>query len=234
MGRVVKPAPPSGGSPGAAAVLRVGLTGGIATGKSVVAEVFRSGGAFVLDADALGHEMIEPGTGAHEEIREAFGDGILGPGGRIDRKKLGSRVFAEPEARSRLNAILHPRILEEADRRIRAFVARGAGGIAVVQAALLVEAGVEERFDRIVVTHCPRAVQVRRLVDRDRIGEEEALRRITAQAAPEARLRHADHVIDTSGTLEETRRLAREVFAKLEREREAREGPAGSPEPGAR
>jgi len=202
-------------------VLRVGLTGGIATGKSVVAETFQEMGAFVLDADALGHNLMEPGAPAHGEILEAFGQEVLSAGGGIDRKRLGARIFADPAARRRLNAILHPRILAEVEGRILDFARRSPGGIAVVQAALVVEAGVRSRFDRIVVTHCDPETQARRLVERDGISREQARRRISAQAEPRERLAAADHVIDTSGSLDETRARAREVFIALRREWES-------------
>jgi dephospho-CoA kinase len=199
-------------------VLRVGLTGGIATGKSVVAETFREMGAFVLDADALGHDLMEPGTPAHGEIRDAFGDEVLSPGGGVDRKKLGARVFTDPAARRRLNAILHPRILAEMEDRILEFARQSPGGIAVVQAALVVEAGVRSRFDRVVVTHCDPAIQARRLMERDGISGEEARRRISSQADSREKIAAADYVIDTSGSLGETRERAGEVFTALRRE----------------
>jgi len=213
-----------GGAP-APEVLRVGLTGGIATGKSVVAEVFREMGAFVLDADTLGHELMEPGTAAHGEIRAAFGDEVLSADGRIDRKKLGARIFADPAGRRRLNAILHPLILSEMEGRILELARRSPGGIAVVQAALVVEAGVRARFDRIVVTHCDPGTQARRLMERDGISGEEARRRISAQADPREKLAAADHVIDTSGSLGETRARAAEVLTSLKREWEGRKAP---------
>ncbi len=216
---------PPGDSARSRDVLRVGLTGGIATGKSVVAAVFGEQGAFVLDADTLGHDVMEPGMPAHGEIRAAFGDAVLSPDGRIDRKKLGDRVFADPAARQRLNAILHPRILAEVEDRILDFARRSPGGIAVVQAALVVEAGVRSRFDRIVVTHCDPRTQALRLVERDGISREQATRRISAQAEPGDRLAAADHVIDTSGSLEETRARAREVFTALRREWESLKTP---------
>jgi len=203
-------------------VFRVGLTGGIATGKSVVAEVFRQEGAFVLDTDSLGHELMEPGTPAYREIRERFGDGILDSAGRIDRKQLGDRVFSDERARLQLNAILHPRILAEAEQRVARFAQQNPGGIAVTQAALLAEAGAFGRFDRIVLTECDTATQVRRLRSRDGIGEEEALRRIGAQADAASRRRIAHLVLDTSGSLEETRARARQAFESLRREWDGR------------
>ncbi len=203
-------------------VFRVALTGGIATGKSVVAAVFEELGAFVLDADALGHELMEPGTQAHAEILAAFGAEVLSTGSQIDRKRLGERIFSDPAARSRLNAILHPRILTGLEDRILDFARRSPGGIAVVQAALVVEAGVLSRFDRVVVSHCDPQTQVLRLVERDGIPPEQARRRISAQADPGERLAAADHVIDTSGSPDETRARAKEVFHALRREWETR------------
>jgi dephospho-CoA kinase len=203
-------------------VFRVGLTGGIATGKSVVAEVFREEGAFVLDTDVLGHELMEPGTPAYQEILERFGDAILAPDGRIERKKLGERVFGDERARLQLNAILHPRILAEAEQRVGRFARQNPGGIAVTQAALMAEAGAFGRFDRIVLTECDPSTQLRRLRARDGLGEEEALRRIGAQADSAARRRIAHIVLDTSGSLEETRARARQAFESLRREWESR------------
>jgi dephospho-CoA kinase len=187
-----------------------------------VASVFREEGAFVLDADTLGHSLMEPGTAAYREIIDAFGKSVLSEDGRVDRTKLGARIFSDDAARRRLNAILHPRILAEAEDRVREFARISPGGIAVVQAALLVEAGARDRFDCIVVTHCDPEIQVRRLQERDRIPREEARKRIASQAAPRERLAAADHVVETSGSMEETRIRARDVFGALSREREQR------------
>ena len=203
-------------------MFRVGLTGGIASGKSVVAEVFRQAGAFVLDTDLLGHELMEPGTPAYQEIRGRFGDAILEPGGRIDRKKLGERVFSDERARLQLNAILHPRILAEAESRVESFARQNPGGIAVIQAALMAEAGAFGRFDRIVLTECNLSTQLLRLRARDHLDEEEALRRIASQADSAARRRIAHIVLDTSGSLEETRTQAKQAFDSLRREWESR------------
>jgi dephospho-CoA kinase len=196
----------------------VGLTGGIATGKSVVAEVFREQGAFVLDADALGHDLMRPGTPAHEELVREFGAQILDARGGIDRKKLGERVFESALSRGRLNAILHPRILQEVERRMAEFARRSPGGIVVVQAALIAETGSAPRFDRIVATECDAAAQVSRLVARDHLSEAQARQRIGAQAAPEARRSLAHFLVDTSASVEVTRERARRVFELLRKE----------------
>ena len=208
-------------------VLRVGLTGGIATGKSTVAAVFQEEGAFVLDADTLGHALMEPGMEAHGEIRKAFGDQVLAADGRIDRKKLGNPGLLRPGRTA--SAQHHPPPPNPGGCGATGAGVRAPlpGGIAVIQAALVVEAGALSRFDRIVVTHCPPEIQARRLRERDGISGEEADRRIVSQALPRERLDAADCVIDTSGSLEETRRRAREVFGALKREwDEGRKSPA--------
>ena len=202
-------------------ILRVGLTGGIATGKSVVAEVFRERGAFVVDADHLGHELMEPGTPAHAEIRALFGDEILLGDAHIDRKKLGARIFSDDQARAQLNRILHPRIMDEAERRFARHEKTHPGGIAVLQAALLAEAGAGSKFDRIVLTECDPRVRLARLMDRDRIGEAEALRRIAAQTDAASRRSIAQVIVDTSGSLPETQARARQAFDILKRQWEA-------------
>jgi dephospho-CoA kinase len=201
----------------------VALTGGIATGKSEVAGVFKEMGATVLDADLLGHELMKPGSPAYDEIRAAFGDEILSTDGRIDRKKLAPRVFGDASARHRLNAILHPRILTKIEERLREFAGRPPGGIIVVEAALLVEAGADRIFDRIVVTHCDAGTQSARLERRDALSGSEAKRRIASQTVPQKRLEAADYLIDTSGTAEETRSAARTTFAALRRDLEAQD-----------
>ncbi|HEU5180846.1 MAG TPA: dephospho-CoA kinase [Candidatus Polarisedimenticolia bacterium] len=200
--------------------LRVGLTGGIATGKSVVAEVFREAGAFVQDADSVGHELMEPGTPAHAEIVQAFGEEVVAPDGRIDRKRLGARIFADAGERSKLNTILHPRILAEAGRRAGRYLLEHPGGIAVTQAALLLEAGAAQYFDRIVLTECDARTQRARLVARDGIPETEADRRIAAQGAASEKKTFAHLVIDTSGTIEQTRKRAQQAFETLRRDKE--------------
>jgi len=202
-------------------ILRVGLTGGIATGKSVVGGIFREMGALVLDADTLGHQLMEPGTPAYDEIRCAFGEGIVGNDGRIDRKQLGARVFSDDHARAELNRILHPRIMVEAERQFARFEETDPGGIAVLQAALIAEAGAAGSFDRIVLTECEPSSRLARLMERDRIDEVEARQRIAAQADAASRRKISDVVVDTSGSLAETESRARQAFDILRNQWEA-------------
>lgn len=208
-----EPDVPSGPRP----ILRVGLTGGIASGKSTVAGFFREWGAFLVDADRVAHEILEPGGSAHDAVVARFGSGILDPHGRVDRAALGRLVFADPEALRALNDRVHPRVREEIDRRIEEHRASGRALVAVVEAALLVETGSWRRFHRLVVVRCSRETQLRRLLDRG-LGPEEARARIDAQAPVDARLAVADHVIDTEGPLESTRLHARETWDALLRE----------------
>ena len=202
-------------------IFRVGLTGGIATGKSVVAEVFREMGAFVVDADVIGHELMEPGTSAHAAVRQTFGDEILRKDGAIDRKELGARIFSDPSAREQLNRILHARIMDEVERRFAHFEKIHPGGIAVLQAALIAETGAAGAFDRIVLTECDAQTRLSRLMDRDRIDEAEALRRIASQGDAASRRSISHLTVDTSGSLPETQSKARQAFDMLKREWEA-------------
>jgi dephospho-CoA kinase len=211
---------PRTGKPAAAArasVLRVGLTGGIATGKSTVARYFENFGAAVLDADVVAHRLIEQNAPGYSPVVAAFGRGIVQGDGSIDRKALGRIVFADAEARKRLEAILHPLIQVEED----AFVTRLASGgprILMINAALLFEAGTWKSYDRVVVVHCEESTQVARIVDRDRLSKEDATARIRAQMPTSEKVRQADYAIDTTDGLEATEDQAREVWRHLEAE----------------
>jgi dephospho-CoA kinase len=195
---------------------RLGITGGIASGKSVVAGMLRELGFRVMDADALGHEVMGPGTRAFEEIAQDFGEGVIGKDGRIDRGKLGAIVFADAEKLKRLNAIVHPRVEEEMVRQFSEWEKSGVADAAFVEAALLVEAGYQKNLDGLVVAWCRPEQQMERLVARA-LSEVEARRRIAAQMPAEEKLKFATEKIDCSGTLDETRRQAEELAAKLRR-----------------
>ncbi|ANM29893.1 hypothetical protein ABI59_10380 [Acidobacteria bacterium Mor1] len=196
-------------------MLRVGLTGGIASGKSTIAGFFEEFGALTLDGDLLAHEVMNAGGCAHDEVVAAFGEEIVLPDGRIDRPALGARVFADPEALSRLNAIVHPRVHEELKRRIEAYVAGGGEStIAVFHAALIVESGGYRNMDRLIVAFCSRETQVARVMQRG-LSEAEALARIAAQSSNETKLALADYSINTEASLEQTRKAAREIHRRL-------------------
>jgi dephospho-CoA kinase len=196
-------------------ILRVGLTGGIASGKTTVSRILTELGAFVLDADAFARTAMEPGGGAYDRVVKRFGTTILDEDGRIVRPRLAQIVFHDDEARKSLNAIVHPVVLAEADRRIAEYAPRGVAPVTVFDAALLVESGLYRRFHRVVVVRCTRETQIRRLLARDGVSTTEAEARIDSQAPLEDKLAIADYVVDTEGTLRETRKQTEGVYASL-------------------
>lgn len=212
----------------ARSILRVGLTGGIASGKTTVAGFFAEMGALVLDADRIAHDMIRKGGEAHAAVVERFGKAVLDAEGDVDRRVLGSVVFRDDAALAALNAIVHPRILPEVERRIRLYLNYGHATLAVLEAALLVEAGLYRALDRLVVVRCSKDAQVQRLVSRQGFTPEEALARIATQASLESKLAVADYVIDTETTLRETREQTTRVFAALVADFESRFGAPGA------
>ena len=176
----------------------VGLTGGIASGKSLVLERFRALGAGTVDADLVAREVVEPGTPGLAGLVARFGRDVLDPGGALDRGALRTIAFADPEARADLDALLHPLIRERSDARIAEVLAAGAPYV-VYAVPLLVETGQAERFDRVLVVDVPVAVQIERLLERDGRDEAEARRIVAAQASREARLAAADDVVVNDG-----------------------------------
>jgi dephospho-CoA kinase len=199
-----------------AGVLRVGLTGGIACGRSTIAAMLDRPGWRIIDADLVAHALLAEGGEAVEEVVQAFGEGVRRAEGGIDRRALGGVVFCDTGARRRLEAILHPRILDVIERDIAAFEKRNADGIVIVDAALMVETGTYRRYHRLVVAHCARERQIERIMKRDRLSREAAAARVDAQAPVESKVALADYAIDTSGPLERTRERALEVAACLE------------------
>ncbi len=187
----------------------IGLTGGIGTGKSTVSRMFERLGAVVIDADAIVHELQAPGTPLLQEMVGAFGASILDAEGALDRAALAELVFRDPEARARLNALVHPRVAAEMARRLHEARAAGAP-LVVLDIPLLLETG-RGGFDAVVVVYAPEEVQVRRQMERDGCSRQEAEARVRAQMSIEEKRRRADYVIDNSGTLEETERQVREV-----------------------
>lgn len=195
----------------AGAPLRVGLTGSIASGKSTVAKRLKEKGIPVIDLDKVGHEVLRRRHEAFEPVVAAFGDGILGEDGEIDRKKLGAVVFGDDDARDRLNGIVHPKIRDEEARRVAAMAESGVAAV-VTEAALLIETGQRDRFDFFVVVGCAPEIQMERLMKRDGSSVEEAQRRIGAQLSFEEKKKKADWIIDTSGTKEDTVAQADRLF----------------------
>jgi dephospho-CoA kinase len=184
-------------------MLRVGLTGGIACGKTYVRRRLQDAGLATLDLDLVGHDVMAPGGAAYEAVLSAFGPAVCAADGSIDRAALGARVFADPAARARLNAIVHPRIREEEERRAAALQAAGATML-VTDAALLVEAGFHLRFDRLIVVHCPPEEQLRRIRVRDGLDEAAARARLRAQMPIGDKRAFAHFEVDTSGPFAQT------------------------------
>jgi len=199
-------------------MLRVGLTGGIGCGKSTVAEMMRELGCHVIEADKVSHRLIEPGEAAYDEVVREFGSEVLDSGGRIDRARLGAIVFADPVRLALLNSIIHPRVLAEEDREFERLAREDPTGVAVVVAALLIEAGFHKRLDRLVVVWCTRQQQIARLTDLASgraMTREQAESRIAAQLDLTEKRKLANDEIDNSGTLDSTRRQVTSLVAKL-------------------
>lgn len=200
------------------AVLRVGLTGGIASGKSTIREMFAKLGAVTIDADKLVAELYRPGAAGHDALVRTYGGEILRPNGEIDRDRLAALAFRSAEDAQKLNRLIHPIVLEEADRRI----ASVAEGIVIVEATLLIESGAVPRYDKLVVVDVDPEIQMARGTARG-MSREEMERRIAHQLPREERLRHADYVIENNGDLGAAERRTREVFNALIEERKRRE-----------
>lgn len=198
-------------------VMRVfGLTGGIGSGKSVVARMFREENIPVVDADQISREVTAPGTSAYEEIVRRFGSQVLLPDGRIDRKTLGAIVFADPGRRVELESVTHPPIAEGIRKAVAVLASEG-HEVVIVEAALILEKGRQGMFEAVIGVRCEKRIQVDRIMARDGIPREEALRIVSSQMDPEEKVRASDHVIDNSGALSETLAQVRALAGKLRR-----------------
>jgi dephospho-CoA kinase len=195
--------------------MRVGLTGSIATGKSFVSSVLKELGAHVIDADLLARKVVEPGTAGLQAIVNRFGSDVLRVDGSLDRAKLAHLVFADAAKRETLNAILHPLIFVEQDEWLNRQEAEDPNAIAVVDASLMIESGGYKRFDKLVVVHCRPEVQLERLMVRDKLSREEALKRIGSQMPQEEKLAYADFRIDTSAGFADTRHQTEKLYEQL-------------------
>lgn len=196
-------------------MLHVGLTGSIAVGKSFVSSVLAGLGCHVLDADATAREVVAPGGEGLRRIVESFGADVLTADGALDRARLGRVVFADEGKRQLLNSLLHPLIIAAQDEWLRGRGHEDPSGVAVLDAALMIETGSFRRFDKLIVAHCRDEVQLERLMRRDGLSHEDAARRVAAQMPQAEKMRHADFLIDTSGTHEETRAQVAEVYERL-------------------
>ena len=204
-------------------MLRIGLTGSIASGKSVVGEMFVKLGAHLIRADDIAHELMQPGQSVYDHVVRRFGREILNPGGTIHRSRLAALAFGTPGSASRiqeLNAIVHPAVVKHEEEWMEAVGRRDPGAIAIVEAALILEAGVADRFDHLVVVTCLPEQRISRFAARLGISEEaaraEVTRRMAAQIADQEKIKAADFVIDNSGSLDATKKQVRSVFQAIQ------------------
>jgi dephospho-CoA kinase len=209
-------------------MLKVGLTGGIASGKSTVFKIFARLGAKVLDADEVARELLRPGQPVWKRLRQSFGEEFFHPDGTVKRKQLRKLVFANPEKRGQLNAIVHPEVMKEINRRSEILSSSLQPTVLVVDVPLLLEVGVAHRFDKIVVVDVRQSVQVNRLMQRDGISKEEAKQALKVQMPLSEKVELADYVIDNNSTLADTENQVRKVWEELlvEARKERRDAPA--------
>ena len=196
-------------------MLRVGLTGGLASGKSFVGHALADLGCLLIQADELGRRVLEQGGETYDHVIAAFGKDIVDPDGRINRRRLAKIVFADPQELARLNALVHPRV-KERERDLAAGYAREhPDGIAVTEAAILIETGSYKEYDRLIVVVCRPEQQIERSMERDGVSREEVLNRLRRQMPLEDKVKYADFVIDTSGSKENTLQQVRTVYESL-------------------
>lgn len=196
-------------------MLRVGLTGSIAVGKSYVTSVFAELGCRVLDADQTAREVVEPGSAGLTAVVEHFGSEVLTDDGSLDRQHLGELIFADAQQRQLLNSILHPFIIAKQDEVMREWEQSEPDGVGIVDAALMIESGGYQRFDKLIVVHCRPEVQLERLMLRTGLSPADAQQRINSQMPQEEKQRYADYLIDTSDGFESTRERTVKVYQKL-------------------
>lgn len=196
---------------------KVGLTGGIASGKSTVSRMFTDLGVPVIDADLIAREAVTPGSRALEAIVDAFGEEVLTEEKSLNRAALGEIVFSDPAKKKVLEGILHPEIIAEQDRRLRDLEREGRTPVAIVDAAVMIESGSWKRFDSLVVVDCDEPQQIGRLRLRNGMDEEEAVRRVNAQMPLSEKVKYADHVIDNRGSIDDTRKQVEELMKLLSR-----------------
>jgi dephospho-CoA kinase len=195
----------------------IGLTGGIASGKSTVAGFLEALGAKVIDADRVGHELLQPPSPVFNQVVSHFGREILKPDGEIDRERLGSIVFADPQRLTELTSIMHPSLIARVKELAEGFHSQQPRAVILVDAALIYEAGVADRFAKILVAWCRPEQQIERLMAKTHITRQDALRRMASQIPADEKRRRADYVIDCSGSLEETRAQVEALYPALER-----------------
>ena len=198
-------------------MLIVGLTGGVASGKTGVSQILREEGAYLIDADQIARELVQPHTATWNELIKVFGKEILQEDGTIHRKRLAAKVFSDPEQRNLLNQILHPRIKAEMNKGVKEIGQKDPDAIVVIDAALLIELGDHREMDKVIVVTSTEKQQIERLKKRDGVDQEEAQRVLSSQMPLEEKMKVADFVIRNEGSFKETRRRVKEVFQELKR-----------------
>lgn len=198
-------------------MIKAGLTGGLASGKSFVAAALASWGCYVVQADDLGHQVLAQNGEAYADVLREFGPGILAANGDIDRRMLAEQVFHDPDALARLNAMVHPRVIHREEQLVAEFGAREPHGIAVVEAAILIETGSYRRFDRTILVFCAQEQQIERAMRREGAAQSDVTARIGRQMPLEEKRKYADFVIDTSGEKEDSLRQTRAAYEALRR-----------------
>lgn len=196
-------------------MLIVGLTGGIASGKSTVARMFEEEGAYVVDSDVISREVVEPDTPGWREVVNAFGEGILNQDRTLNRKLLGDIVFADPRKRKELEGMLHPKIYQRQEALIRGIIEKDTHAVIIVAIPLLIEVNRQGSVDRVVLVYTSPQIQLERLMQRDGFSTAEATKRLASQMPLDSKLKYAHYVINNEGHLEETRRAVRNVFKGL-------------------
>ncbi len=194
----------------------VGLTGGLATGKSSVARLFQDCGAIVIDADVLAREAVEPGRPAWRDIVRVFGKKVLQPDRTLDRRTLGRIVFGNRAKLKRLGAIVHPRVAREQNRLTREIARKDPDEVIIYDAPVLIEAGAHKRMDKIIMVAADQATQIKRLCNRSHLSRAEALRRIRSQLPLAQKIKLADYVIDGTLSFEQTKNEVQRIYAELE------------------
>lgn len=197
--------------------LLAGLTGGIGAGKSTVSTILRKLGARIIDADLICRELVEPGKSAWQEIVDTFGKGILAPDNTLDRKKMAGLVFSDPEKKSKLEGILHPRVFEEEQRLYRSFSDEDPGTVAILDAALLIESGNYRKVDKVILVTCGEEERIRRVVARGNVTRDEVARRLANQMPDSEKIPLADYVLENDFSIEELEKNVGQLYGELKR-----------------
>ena len=196
-------------------MLLVGLTGGIATGKSLVSQILKELGAYIIDADKIARQVVEPEKPAWFEIVKFFGRDIINKDKTINRKRLGEIIFNDPVKKRKLEEIVHPKVIEEENRLVKEYGRKNPNGIVIIDAALLIEAGSHKRVDKLIVVYADKETQFKRLSERDGLSRADAEKRTASQLPLDKKVKMADFVIDNSKGIEETQRQTIDIFNKL-------------------